>query len=320
MMKKVVTLRGTCQKAYQLLQGEACGLSEKQLCRRIDVSRQVIDRRLKRLAGLGLVSKQGVYGAIWRCNPFKSTHSNVTTSGRVELHDLGFVVRPLGLPKWWGGRANRLLCLGFGDIRGVRWGRYEYSEARVGGWAVQFHAEAIQFMSGSRFLGANGWDCFEEGVRSFLRCLGDVEARLGFVLFPGGVPVVSVRSQHLNHVRDALAERCVREGERFEVRVGGERRLWVDMSDPLGVEAGSARFGVTDMGRYQRFVEDVLVSDPFLPSTLSKKSVEHEVSLFRHEGDIGLIKGVLGLSGGVAGIPGEGEEGADCRVRPDYFG
>jgi len=42
-----------------------------------------------------------------------------------------------------------------------------------------------------------------------------------------------------------------REGNKFKVVVDGLRRLWVDMSIPLGIEAGHKNYALEDMAKVQ---------------------------------------------------------------------
>jgi len=84
------------------------------------------------------------------------------------------------------------------------------------------------------------------------------------------------------HLADVLAKKCKREGNKFEVVVDGLRRLWVDMSIPLGIEAGHKNYALEAMAKVQGLYEDVIVNNPLLPSELTK-----DVSLLR-EGLVGV--------------------------------
>ena len=263
-------LSNSTTKIISVLSNYPSGLSAKTLIQKTRIPRRTTYRNLKKLLDLGIIKAIGKSPAIYELCHYQSEVPKVAhllNSDKIQLHNLSFVVRLVDKPSWWDKRGNKMLRLGL-DAKDVFWGNNKYVQVRIKDFIVQCHNQSILFMSSVPYWGVDPYDCFIQGVHNFLSALDYVEDLFDFRFFKGGVPNVAVRSSHFVLLYDALAKKCKRDGSKFEVWVDGKLRMWVDMSDPLGSEAGHKDYAVDDMSAYQDFVADILSKEHLKPSEL----------------------------------------------------
>ena len=192
----------------------------------------------------------------------------------IQLHDISFVIRLIRFPDWWVKRNNRLVKLKAYDFRQLRFGNNEYSQLSNGDFIIQTFSNSIIFFNRKHYLGIDSYDCFISSVKDFLDFIEKFERDINFKLFMDNVPCISIRSSHYVKLRDAVAKKCKLEDNHFSVFIDGKLRLWVDFSDPLGMEAGHKNFGVEDINKYSIVVSDYVKNNVRLPSVVDNDVIE----------------------------------------------
>lgn len=267
---KVRKVPTSFKKVLKILKDNPMGLRAASIISLSGLPSSTVYDQLTRLKQMDLV--KNVF-PIWSLSEIQGTPSKLgkllTSDSRVQLHDLSFVVRLVRKPLWWDRRHNRLLRLKGVNSRRVGWGNAVYDQWLLDDYVVQLFSNSMIFACKKKYWGLDSYEVFLEGLRDFYRVMGFVESFFKFKFFMDGVPHVSVRSSHLVHLRDAVAEKCKREGKEFEVVLGSKRRLWVDLSLPFGLEAGDRDHAVEDMRVYEEFVADVVKNNPPTNSELA---------------------------------------------------
>ena len=145
---------------------------------------------------------------------------------------------------------------------------------------------SIIFINQKKYYGNDPYDCFIEGMSDFLEALRYFEERIKFKLFLDEVPQISVRSNHIVQIGHEIAKRCVKRGEDYEIVINGERRGWVDLSDPKGFEAGHKDYALEDTRRSKYFIEDLIVNNPPTASQLAVNLKETSNQIKKNAGQL----------------------------------
>lgn len=189
--------------------------------------------------------------------------------GIIELHDLSFVVRLLEKPSWWDRRHNYLERIKGFLVRKVSWGNNSYSQMVSDDFVIQTYSDSFIVMNRKRYHADDPYECLLRGTHDFLDVVEFLEERFRCKFLVDGVQNVTIRSSHFVRIGEALASMCKREGKKFLVDLGKRRKLWVDLSEPLGAESNTPEL----MKKYEELIRDRMTKASLLPSELTELSV-----------------------------------------------
>lgn len=229
--------------------------------------------RLSRLKDLELI--ENVY-PIWRIAKKQGLSLKITkllenSKKHIQGHKFSFTLRLISKPDWWEKRENKLIKLKEFHFKNVRWSNNPYEQLLSDDFLIQTFKNSIVFTSRKKYWSNNPYDAFLEALDDALEMLGYLENKVKFKFYIHGVPQFSVRSQHLVKLKDSVAERCKKEGNKYEVVINNERRVLVDLSDPFGREAVNKDYAPEDLKRLQDRDADILKNDPSLNSDIDKR-------------------------------------------------
>ena len=229
--------------------------------------------RLQRLLNMNLV--ENIY-PIWRIAKNQASYLNVATlleddKKNIQAHKFSFTLKLMKTPDWWKKRENKLIRLKDFSCQPVKWGHSPYQNLRKDGFLIQMFSSSIVFINQKQYWNDDPYNAFIEALEDALELLRFIEERFKFKFLADEVPQFSVRSMHMVKLKDSVAERCKKEGKGYEVSIDGEKRVWVDLSEPFGREAGHKNYAPEDLTRLQERDSDVLEKDPSLPSEVDKR-------------------------------------------------
>ena len=260
MPNKNGTIGGSSKIILEKLIIHSEGLTAKKLQELTSIPRRTIYNSTKTLISAGMIKKVGI---IFLCH-FQSTPpkmAQLLKGSKVQLHNMSFVIQLIKKPEWWHKRQNKLIKLGMKNVRSVQWGNNKYAQTTIDDFLIQCHNQSIIFMATKPYWGSDSYECFEQAVKDFLSCYYYIEDIFKFKFFHNNIPQTSIRSSHFVLLKDALAKKCKKEGHKFKVNIDGKLRMWVDMSDPLGTEAGHRNYAPADMSIYQDYISDVITKE-----------------------------------------------------------
>jgi len=186
----------------------------------------------------------------------------------MEAHAFSYVMRLVIKPDWWDKRGQWLKRYISKDVEKKKLSKGNtYFQYRHSNYLIQAFNDSMIFISQKKYFGEDAYDCYIQSVRDLISYYEDLETKLRFRFFLDGVPQVTLRGQNYNFLKDILAQKCKKSGNRFEIVLDGKRVLWVDFSDPLGVESDDPE----RMEYYQGFVTDVMKEKPIYVSEIVKK-------------------------------------------------
>lgn len=253
-----------------LLRRHDFGCSLKHIYSQLDkksISRRTIRHNLKYLIENGLLWKESLlYGITDRATlqTQGSKWTFTTQEKQIELHNISFVVSIKNAPIWWDNRQEMLFRYKLGTIEPVKWGNNQYQKIDQGDFIIQVFENSFVFISKVRYHAADPYECFTKAVDNYLKAYNGFEEIIRFSFNYDEPPTVKVKSSHYVMINDAIAKHCKKTGDKFAVEIDGSIRVWVDMSEPLGMEAGDADHALGDIAQYQDFVKDLLLH-PDLP-------------------------------------------------------
>lgn len=322
--KKNGILRGFSIKILSLLTEHEAGLTIRDIESKLGIPRRTIYNHLKRLNEQKLVIN--VY-PIWKMAQLAQSlggyqkMAQLCQKDKIQLHNISFVLRLLNKPEWWEKRRNRLIRLKEYHFREEWLGRNPYYQLMKDDYLIQIFSNSIIFISKKKYYGIDSYDCFIEAMGVFLEELSYLEKSLNYTFFRDTIPQIKVRSQHYVSLRDALAEKCKKEGKFFEININGKRRLWVDMSEPLGVEAGHKDYAPEDMNIYRNHIQDIIEKNPPQISDMANMLMGlmetlNQISEHNKETAIGL----KAITHYISSTLKKDEQEQDPKEKPDYFG
>lgn len=268
---KTGIVRDTSKKILKILNNSVSGLCVKNIVRLSKLPRRTVYNNLQSLQKKGLV--ENVY-PIWKVAQCLGTSQKMAqllkSEDKIQVHNFSFVLRLIRKPKWWDKRKNRLIRLKEYHFKDLLLKNHTDQQLSKDVFHIQFFSNSIIFITSKKYYSNDSYSAFIEASEDFLAELEYIERQLNFKFYYDDAPQVNVRSSHYVHLKDELAKKCKKEGKMFEVFIKNKLRLWVDMSDPLGVEAGEPNYGVEDMNRYKSLIGDVINNPLPLPSDMVK--------------------------------------------------
>ena len=248
------------------------GVRAETLIKFLNLPTRTLYNRLSRLKELNLI--ENIY-PIWRIAKNQASYQKVTKlledSKEVQGHKYSFTLKLIKKPDWWEKRDNKLIKIKEFHFKKVEWNKNPYQQLLGDDYLIQTFSNSIVFHSRKYYWANDPYDTFTEALEDVLEMLRFLEDKVKFKFYEHGVPQFSVRSQHLVKLRDSIANRCKKEKKGYEVVIDDKRRVWVDLSEPFGREAGHKNYAPEDLKRLQNRDKDVLVNDPSLPSDVDKR-------------------------------------------------
>jgi hypothetical protein len=230
----------------------------------LEIKGRTLYYNLNKLRNLGII--ENIY-PIWKlCKDQKEYQiiENLELDQEIELHNISFLVKLIDKPLWWKNKEKHLMKLKGFEFKNIKANNNAYFQLKNKGFYIRFFSDSIFFISNKDYFGKDAYDCFMKATKDFIKTFDYLEEKLRFKFFHEGVPQVSITSSHYVKLNDFVAEYCKKINGKFEVRINGKLKLWVDMSKPLGMESSDADC----LDTYQKHVEDIMVHKPLKNSEL----------------------------------------------------
>ena len=242
------------------------GLRAETINKLTGIPSRTIYRKLNILIKKGLVYNEY---PLWKIvnGQVKFCHSLLRNDNIFELHNVGYVVRLLNVPKWWHTRKNRLLRLKGYQFKSVDWGKKAsnpYIQLKNDKFVIQTYPESIIIIHRKRYYSNDPYEIAMQFLQDFYDLWEWFEERMKFKFFEDGVPQMTLRGNHFNRLNDWIANKIKEEGSRFLVELDKNRKVWVDYSEPFGKEANYP----TGQETLEKHTKDLLLKKPMLNSEL----------------------------------------------------
>lgn len=246
------------KKILQLVISIPHGILIKNISKSTAIPERTVYRHIEKLEKLELIKK--VDGIVIANSLATSDRmAELLSKNKIELHKLSFILDLIKKPDWWDHRSRKLMKLKdyhFKTENHLKNNHYHQGTSEL--FLIQTFNNSIIFQAQKRYYGVDAYDCFIQGLNDLMQEISYLESRLKITLFYDNIPHLRIRSNHYNKIRDVLAQKCKREGKKFEVWIKGDRRAWIDMSEPLGLETNN----LEDMHSLEIHIADILEKCP----------------------------------------------------------
>jgi hypothetical protein len=226
---------------------------------------RTIYRILKKYHKKSLV--ENIYPLWKRRNGLSDFWQSLSKSSEIfELHNLSYSIKLIKKPEWWNKRKSRLMRLKGWQFSNHNFGKNNsnpFQQMLNEDYVIQTYPESITVIHRKRYYSDNPYEVIERGIEETINLIKFLEQRFKFDFFPSGIPCIELRSNHYNRIKDHLAEKCKKEGNKFLVKtkVGN---CWVDNSEPFGKESDTPDIQDT----LEKVTKDHIENKPLLNSEL----------------------------------------------------
>jgi len=266
-MKKVCKVKDNDLKILKLLYENREGLRYKSIMKWANLKQSVVYKRLNILRKKGLIENEFplwkiINGQVGFCTTL------LQSNNIFELHNVGYVIKLLNVPKWWHTRKNRLLRLKGYQIKQVDWGKNSsnpYIQLSNDKFVIQTYPESIIIIHRKRYYSNNPYDVAIQFLQDFYDLWEWFEERMKFKFFEDGVPQMTLRGHDFNRINDWIANKVKEEGSKFLVEISKNRKVWVDLSEPFGKEANYPH----GQEILEKVTKDMLTKKSLLPSEIT---------------------------------------------------
>ncbi len=272
-MAKLPKISKKDKKILKELKDNPAGLRVNTLQKLTDIKERTVYNHLSNLKKHNLI--ENIF-PIWRLCQNQISVSELAnllkSDKKIQSHKFSFHLKLIRKPDWWDKRENRLIKLkeyNFKINKKVDWGNNPYEQLIKNNFLIHTFPNAIYFINQKKYYNDDSYLAFQEALEDTLELLRFLEERFKFKFFLDNVPQLSVRTNHFVKLNDEIANKCKKERYMLQVPINGKLRVWVDMSQPFGLEAGNKNHGVEDMKRYRDVVEDYISKESLLPSQLT---------------------------------------------------
>lgn len=239
-----------------------------------DIKERTLYNRLNNLKKQDLI--ENIF-PIWRlCQnqiPVSKLANLLKSNKKIQSHKFSFHLKLIRKPSWWDKRENRLLKLkeyNFKINKKIDWGNNPYEQLMHNNFLIHIFPNAIYFINQKKYYNDDSYLALQEALEDTLELLRFLEERFKFKFFIEESPQLSVKTNHFVKLNDEIAKKCKKEKYMLQVPINGKLRVWVDMSQPFGLEAGNKDYGAEDMKRYKDVVEDYISKKSLLPSEITE--------------------------------------------------
>jgi len=262
---KVCKVSNNDLKILQNIYQNREGLRVKTLMKLIEIKQRTLYKRLNILRDKGLI--ENIF-PIWKIvNGQVDFCSTLLKSDKIfELHNLGYILRLIKVPDWWNKRKSKLMRLKGWQFTNNNFGKNNsnpFQQLINENFVIQTYPESIIIIHRKRYYSSNPYEVIQEGMCDVLDLINYLEERFRFKFFPNEVPVLELRANDFNRLKDHLANFCKKEGRRFLVETE-KGKVWVDYSEPFGKEANTPDIQDT----LEKHTKDLIINKPMLPSEL----------------------------------------------------
>lgn len=268
-------------KILQLLIESPEGLRRRTIERQTHIPTRTVYNHLKKLC-LKKVNLLKNITPIYKINKLSEAQEilatlsksyNITNQG----HHITYVLPLVNKPDWWDKRKDRLMCLKeWAFKKDVTANNNQYYQIQKKGYMqIQTYKNSIYFICQRDYRESSDLEIFNKSKDDVLDAIRYLEEQLRFNFLIENYFHLTFVDAHYVSIKDALAEVCFEQNKRFKIETKEGYYLWVDFSDPRGLEGNNPEV----KRRYLEFIKDVVNNPEIkLPSQLQREIIE-----FRNE-------------------------------------
>ena len=282
-MAKALIIDKKDQIILRILKDNPHGLKADTILKLSNFRSRTLYNHFKKLKELKIL--ENIY-PIWRLCQNQISSSKMAkllkSDKDIQSHKFSVHLRLIRKPEWWNKRSNRLMKLkqfNFKIGKEVTWGNNPYEQILTDNFLIHLFPDAIYFINRKQYYNSDPYLALEEALKDTLDMINFLEEKFRFKFFLNEAEQLSIKTQHYVKLDDEIAKSCKKNNYKLQIKINDKLRIWVDMSQPFGLEAGNKDHSPEDLNRYKPFVVDIIENDHLLPSQLTELSKQNTIQI-----------------------------------------
>lgn len=249
------------------------GLRQRNIARLTNIKERTCYNHLEKLKRMKVV--KGIY-PIWKIWQSSDTQEKMAklleNDEKTEGHRHWWILPLVVKPSWWNKRRDRLMKLkDWAFKKEVTANNNIYFQIENDYMEIQTFKNSIYFMCKKKYYGETDLEVFNKSKNDVLNAIKYLEERFRFKFLQENNFHLTLVDSHYVTMKETLAEHYYKKGEKFRIETEEGYSLWIDLSDPKGLESNN----IETKRRYLKVVKDYAENPNLsLPSELEKNQSE----------------------------------------------
>lgn len=194
-----------------------------------------------------------------------------------EGHRIWWILPLVRKPFWWDKRKDRLMRLkGWNYKKETTAHDNIYFQIENDYMEIQTFKNSIYFICKEKYLEHTDFEVFDKAKNDVLGAIKYLEERFRFQFLAENEFHLTLVDNHFVTMGEMLAEHYYKQGKKFRIETKDGYSLWIDLSDPKGLEGDNVEI----KRRYLELVKDVVENPQTpLPSEIYKIEIETKQNL-----------------------------------------
>lgn len=275
-MANHINLNKKDKEILKLLSDNPEGIRARNIAKYCSSKGRTCYNHLKKLEKYNLIKNFYPIWKIWQSSDVPEKLAKLLDNDNTEGHRITWILPLINKPYWWDKRKDRLMRLHEWTFKSeVTANNNIYHQIQNNSMQIQTYKNSIYFIC-KKYSGKTDLDIFNKSKDDVLEAIRYLEEQFRFKFLSENHFHLTLLDSHYVTLKDILAETYYAEGKRFRVETKEGYYIWVDFSDPRGLEGNN----VEAKRRYLELVKDV-ADNPLvpLPSELAKFQAENSQEL-----------------------------------------
>ncbi len=290
------TLDKKDRKILEVLKDYPEGIRKQTILKLTGFKGRTCYNHLEKLKELKILQNIQPIWKIWHNSgtPEFLAHLQESDNKNTEGHRIWWILPLIRKPSWWNSRKDRLMNLkGWAFTREITANNNIYFQIENDLLYIQTFKNSIYFMSKQKYYGETDFEVFDKAKNDVLNAIKYLEERFRFKFLIENEFHLTLVDNHFVTMNETLAEHYYKEGKKFRIETEEGYSLWIDLSDPKGLESNN----IETKRRYLNVVKDY-AENPLipLPSQIAKFQAENGLGLKK---TIGVVNDLITLQKGL---------------------
>jgi len=265
------------KKILEVLKDYPEGIRQKTIEKLTGFKRKTCYNHLEKLKKLKVLQNIQPIWKIWHNSDTQDFLAQSLRNKNTEGHRIWWSLPLIKKPDWWNKRKDRLMNLkGWAFKKEVTANNNIYFQIENDKMEIQTFKNSIYFICKQKYYEETDFEVFNHAKDDVLNAIKYLEERFRFKFLAENEFHLTLVDNHYVTMGETLAEHYYNQGKKFRIETKEGYELWIDLSDPKGLESNN----IEVKRRYLEVVKDY-AENPLLPlpSELSKFTAQNSQDL-----------------------------------------
>jgi len=255
-------------KILEVLKDYPEGIRKQTIVKLTGFKSRTCYNHLEKLKKLKVLENIQPIWKIWHNSGTQEILAHLLNSDKnTEGHRIWWILPLVKKPDWWDKRKERLMRLkGWAFKSEVTANNNIYQQIENDYIEIQTFKNSIYFICKNKYYGKTDFEIFNKAKDDVLDAIKYLEERFRFKFLAENEFHLTLVDNHYVTMKETLAEHYYNQGRMFKIQTKEGYELWIDLSDPKGLEGNN----IETKRRYLEVVKDYAENPNLpLPSELS---------------------------------------------------